>query len=595
MVIKKPPNKNISFNKKNIPSYLIPAYSKGWENDEITFSFYDKNTKGTYYGSEKPSAVSEKIKERSRFIFKDLERFIDRDFVEIKDTNDADETANIRIMVSSSPSYAYAYYPHKYSARGGDIHLNPRYVERGGINSFSTGNHGYSTLEHEIGHALNLKHPHEKSLNETNILPRENDNITNTLMSYALSYGSAVTYMPFDIIALQEIYGKREYAIENNIYKFSKVNQYKNNNKYDTFQDLNNERYIRNIYDSGGTDTIDLSDIVWDQKGITIDIRENGYIINENTFLKNGVIDYTSRILGTKISFDTEIENIILSDANDLIVLNDSKNIISNIKGSDTLWGATNEDTINFEENNIKMIEKGNDLLVKIENTENNILIKNYKKNSPKIISNKIILEPIKINKILGNSLDNLLNGNELKDIIRGKKGNDTLKGGLNDDTLYGGSGDDILYGNEGNDKLIDRYGVNILFGNEGNDTLIGNNNSTLDAGEGNDVILVNGKNVKIKSGSGNDFISVNLTEKQFNNKNNPIEILDYNEGDLIELNIIKEPLFYESEVEFSSLYTQLIFENNFVMNIDSKNDINQLIILPDYLVSQDVVQVNYL
>ncbi|MGZ4969810.1 MAG: M12 family metallo-peptidase [Methylobacter sp.] len=69
--------------------------------------------------------------------------------------------------------------------------------------NLTPGGYGYETLLHEMGHALGLKHPFEKSPT----LPSDQDNTTNTLMSYTSKGGPYSTFSPYDVAALNWIYG----------------------------------------------------------------------------------------------------------------------------------------------------------------------------------------------------------------------------------------------------------------------------------------------------------------------------------------------------------------------------------------------------
>jgi hypothetical protein len=62
---------------------------------------------------------------------------------------------------------------------------------------------GYETLLHELGHALGLKHPFDESIH----LPASQDNTSYTLMSYTETSGPRSTYSPYDIAALNWLYG----------------------------------------------------------------------------------------------------------------------------------------------------------------------------------------------------------------------------------------------------------------------------------------------------------------------------------------------------------------------------------------------------
>jgi serralysin len=69
------------------------------------------------------------------------------------------------------------------------------------------GGFGYESLLHEVGHALGLKHPFEG----TERLPPGNnlgeDNTATTLMSFNLVGAPRTTYSPYDVAALQWLYG----------------------------------------------------------------------------------------------------------------------------------------------------------------------------------------------------------------------------------------------------------------------------------------------------------------------------------------------------------------------------------------------------
>ncbi len=66
-----------------------------------------------------------------------------------------------------------------------------------------SGNQGYETLLHEMGHALGLKHPFEGSVR----LPSNADNTSNTVMSYNDQGGPYATFRQYDLAALDWIYG----------------------------------------------------------------------------------------------------------------------------------------------------------------------------------------------------------------------------------------------------------------------------------------------------------------------------------------------------------------------------------------------------
>ncbi|MFC0252407.1 DUF4214 domain-containing protein [Massilia consociata] len=71
------------------------------------------------------------------------------------------------------------------------------------------GGPGYQTLLHELGHALGLRHPfHEADEHDHIHLPAAQDNTANTLMSYKDVGGPYSTFGPYDIAALNWLYGR---------------------------------------------------------------------------------------------------------------------------------------------------------------------------------------------------------------------------------------------------------------------------------------------------------------------------------------------------------------------------------------------------
>ena len=79
---------------------------------------------------------------------------------------------------------------------------------RGMTQNLTPGSQGYETLLHELGHALGLKHPFpEGDAMAQIVLPVGEDNTSNTLMSYDSVGGWYSTYQPYDIAALNWLYG----------------------------------------------------------------------------------------------------------------------------------------------------------------------------------------------------------------------------------------------------------------------------------------------------------------------------------------------------------------------------------------------------
>lgn len=105
-----------------------------------------------------------------------------------------------------------------------------------------------------------------------------------------------------------------------------------------------------------------------------------------------------------------------------------------------------------------------------------------------------------------GRSGNDTLNGGPGEDLIFGESGNDILNGGGDNDDLRGGFGDDILNGQNGNDALQGGPGSDDLFGGNGTDTLNGETgNDQLYGESGNDVIIGGPGGDLIDGGEGKD------------------------------------------------------------------------------------------
>lgn len=72
----------------------------------------------------------------------------------------------------------------------------------------TAGTWGYEVLLHEVGHVLGLSHPFKDTNDEREVvLPAAQDNTNNTVMSYTTAGGPKSTFQPYDLLALQWIYG----------------------------------------------------------------------------------------------------------------------------------------------------------------------------------------------------------------------------------------------------------------------------------------------------------------------------------------------------------------------------------------------------
>lgn len=324
---------------------LLSSYR--WNQTSVTYSFFEDDFGGFYYGSETGVAeVNEAIKGNVRNAIEDLQQYINLDFVEVPDT--ANSYGEIRYQLSNGPAYAYAYYPTGISDLAGDIHFTPTFGNEslGGF-SVEPGTYAYLTIIHETGHTLGLKHPGNYNgidVETPPFLTYAEDNTTNTVMSYNDAGSNAVTFMPYDIRALQDLYGARVYNPGNNTYNFRRVDLYEVNGElsHNSFGNVK-----QTIWDSGGIDTLNFSSLAL-SSGYRIDLTEGAIITTQNAYNSTayqpigspeGSIYYTTGH-GTAIAFDTIIENVIGSSSNDEIIGNSAANLLQGGGGDDYLVGV---------------------------------------------------------------------------------------------------------------------------------------------------------------------------------------------------------------------------------------------------------------
>jgi hypothetical protein len=338
--------------------YRMDAVLAGskWSKTALTYSFHTESGL---------TPMSEGIKNNYRRIFAWMETLINLDFDEVGSTGD------LQIWVSTSPTYAYAYYP-----PGGDIYLKNTYDNANYPNGFQCepGSHGFTSLIHELGHALGLKHSFEGTV----VLPSNEDRQTYTVMTYTFDSNEPASAMLYDVMALQNLYGARNHRSAASSYAFpTRIDQYAVGGET-LYNPTRNAKHT--IWDAGGLDVLDLSTLPAESRGYRFDLREGGFLIRALDLRTTGFVR------GTALAFGAQFEDLVNSTSRDTIILGEAANVIRGYRpglrtGHDVLMNGTMADVLDlslFSPDSVTQHRVGDDLVIAMRDTGSSVTVKGY-------------------------------------------------------------------------------------------------------------------------------------------------------------------------------------------------------------------------
>ncbi|TDQ80908.1 hemolysin type calcium-binding protein [Dongia mobilis] len=446
----------------------------------VTYSFPDAGAtwNNWFYSGYEPSAAGYRgltAYEQERFeaalkVFSDVANIT---FEEVADT--AANVGDIRVafsgMVGDEGAAAWAYYPDQGSYKdptydqspwAGDVWIDPYYAPNLQLND---GQFGFSTLIHEIGHALGLQHPFDDGDGEP-ILTGQFETQMYSIMGYDLSpYATIEAYslMLYDIAAIQYLYGANmSHNAGDTVYEFSSTKE-----------------SLFTIWDGGGTDTISAAN---QTRGVTIDLTDGNF---SSIGIKNNGQTALSNIA---IAYNAIIENAIGSKGNDTINGNGVDNEIwsgagndriRSFGGNDKLYGEAGNDTLEGGDGNdyldggigddILWSGPGEDTLIGGAGNDkyyhNTGTIADLKEFANEGIDTVYVYSGFTLAENFENLVYNAPSG----------AANVTLKGNASNNVIETlGFKDDELYGEDGNDTLLGGTGNNLLDGGAGNDKMVG-------------------------------------------------------------------------------------------------------------------------
>lgn len=294
-------------------------------------------------------------KDATRQIIEELNKIIKVQLVELPN-----EEGMIRLNVINMPEgvAGFAYFPE--ANTGGDIFLSDEFNNRDSEYDFglNQGENGFSTIAHELGHAMGLEHPFESPLVDT-----ITDDTNHSIMSYASINdksanfsinGSRIMfetknispnlYSLYDVSTLQAIYGANtDTATGDNTYQ----------TKYTDYE-------IQTIWDAGGKDKIDLSST---KGSSTIDLH-GGTLNSADQYSTNQIITMHQQSIN-KSSVDDWIKTQILELANNNQLYTGEGNltIAQGVIIEDISTGSGDDTITDNEVDNIILTGSGDDII----------------------------------------------------------------------------------------------------------------------------------------------------------------------------------------------------------------------------------------
>ncbi|GGA31610.1 hypothetical protein [Okeania sp. KiyG1] len=151
----------------------------------------------------------------------------------------------------------------------------------------------------------------------------------------------------------------------------------------------------------------------------------------------------TNTVVEETIDVSGELENIIGSEFNDVLIGNEKDNDIDGNSGNDLVIGNAGNDNLDGEEGNDAVSYRRDPNAVEV-NLATNTATDGFG-NTDQILN---------IENVVGSNFNDNITGDNNANIVTAGAGADKVKGGAGDDELNGEAGNDLLTGEAGNDEI---------------------------------------------------------------------------------------------------------------------------------------------
>ena len=425
---------------------------------------------------------------------------------EVEFQDNAGHRTDLNFLLSDLEPGLYAYQSGPHGEDGDGLGEYDRSTFDDWFGQLRPGGFAYSTVVHELGHALGLAHPHDPSGIST-IFPGVTEgepwdtgsNGLNTWLATVMSYnnvgewwapGEEAAYgfvtgpMAFDIAAIQHIYGANmATAVGDDAYALP------GGDRVGTAYGC--------IWDAGGIDRIAYSgalDAVIDLRPAPLaGAHAGGYL--------SGVAGVHG---GFTIANGALIENAYGGSGDDLLTGNDAGNRLYGGRGSDLIEGGRGNDIV-VGGAGADDLDGGSGFdVVSYHSSRSSVAVSLARGIGSRgdAAGDRLV----SVEGLIGGDGSDTLTGGDAGNRLSGRSGADRLYGGGGSDSLAGDAGADRLYGGNGNDRLYGVEGADLLYGGDGADRLYAGADAGRLAGDaGDDMVYGSGLADRIAGNAGDD------------------------------------------------------------------------------------------